>query len=137
MQPNDIDQMPAGPELDALCARAMGWEEIAWDFVPSGTGYTSVPTWRDPGGVDHFALPALSRDIKAAFTLDREGWQWDFSEYDNELEAFLLWFDGDGEIHNWIVGHAEWSEVDSRPRAYALAIARCAAKWYLEQRDDE
>ena len=135
MNENDIDQMPAGPELDALCARAMGWEEIAWDFVPSGTGYTSVPTWRDPGGVDHFALPALSRDIKAAFTLDREGWLWNLIERPDYAYVVLHPYESLFYTHR---SRVYWYETNGdRSKAFALAIARCAAKWYLEQADNE
>lgn len=84
-----VDDLPAGPRLDALVAeKVMGWEQkvIRWNWVDLGKeeahidGVCDGVCWTRPDGIPipEAGLPPYSTDIKAAMEaiskLNEQGW---------------------------------------------------------------
>ncbi len=123
----DIDNMSAGPELDALVAeRVMRWTKHEHHPMPLlGTGRhwkradgTTVERWHTQPGYGEDECWPFSSDIAAAGEVLEQS-----KLLDDDGGDFMLWHDLDG----WIVGDTHFMEF-ARGETGPLALSRAACK---------
>lgn len=148
---SDIDNMPAGRDMDALIAEHVfgkrvwfekgnptAWkdgEPIMWfpnDYVtePEGVLYLHVTDGHD-GMIQHY-----SADIRTAWSIEQEGWSWYFLEAPSCLNVALdIWVKKPRIINlhldKQIRSKVGWQEVVTKQGAYALGRCRAALKAVL------
>lgn len=119
----NVDEMPAGREMDVLVGKIMGWEIKLMPYA-----YANLPNdWHCRADHDGrwLELPHFSTDIAAAWRLAvslREQRTYLEIWCDSSLWVALFWYDGDPLGGPRLVGRAE--AKDDVP----LAICRAALK---------
>ena len=110
----DIDTLPAGREMDALVARAMGWTHNA----SSVSGHYGIPEhWVTPEGQTYRSLPPWSISIAAAWKV----WNW-AKQNEDRWEKFI------------------WALPGSRSGIHSLCreltpLAICRAAWKAKEQN--
>lgn len=123
----NVREAPAGSEMNAAVARALGWTILWIDTLGGGR----EPMWKPPPGRTY--RPSWSTDIEAAWELDGDGWRWRFVENDDELFAAVEWPTEDEESQKmaemWgaetYIAQTLAISWESYDKSAVYALARC------------
>ena len=97
-------------QLDAQVHEAFFGEKVTYGIAEMFCGYSA------------FVVPYYTKYLAAAWTVDREGWSWTFSESETGVDVWLG-FPPDCETDY----NVEFENGD-KPRAYCLARCKCALR---------
>ena len=83
---------------------------------------TEAPDWVEVCGIPNLYIPHYSENISAAWELDGDEWEWDFSEHPDELIAYVH-----DDKSDPMRTSARVKLSDFLTKAEAYATARCRA----------
>ena len=138
MTDDQIDELKAGPKLDALVAEAMGWEWCPPWEIQMGGGWTRPPyssagAWQLSDGSYRVAFHPSTHIADAMEAAD-----WWLAKYDNTEFGADFSLEYDGEDWTCQFGDHDRGELGwSRATTKGLAVCRAFLKAVEERESDD